>query len=509
MVLRDYQLDTIERVRQSIRAGNRSIIIQANCGAGKTIMAANIIKNALGKDRKVVFLVHYRQLAYQAMERFTDFGMGDEVGYIMAGEESHLSRPVQIISVQTYGRRLALDDIAFNTWFKQADILIYDEAHASLAPTRKEIISLYKQNAIVLGLTATPCRSDGRPLGDLYDDIVCSSGVSELIDLGFLVPMRYFGAKNYPDLANMGADVMGDYNQKVLGKRVNKPKLVGDILENWLKIAQDRPTVIFATNVKHSIKIKEVFRSKGIAIEHVDARTPTEERVDILRRFKAGDIKVVTNCNVFSEGADFPWASCVVIAKPTKSLARYIQMAGRGLRPYEGKDDCSLIDHAGVIQRHGFLEEEVEWSLDGQDKAWVKPERKSSKKLVMCKACGLVFEGSNTCPDCGTAVRTFGKKVETVEAELEEITAKKQRKMNKEMSWTQKRQFAGALTWHAQQKGYKKGWIAHAYKSHMGVWPNDKRVKNIPPIKPEGEIKNLLTYILIKKSREYKKTREA
>ena len=238
MILRPYQLETIEAARNSLRAGNKRIIIQANCGAGKTIMAADIISSAIEKGNKVLFLVHFRQLAYQAMERFTDFGMGDEVGYIMAGEESNLDRRIQVASVQSYGRRLNFAGLAHNKWFSDADIVIYDECHASIAKTRKAILDLYKDK-IIIGLTASPCRGDQRGLGEVYEDIVTCSNIKELTDLGFLVPVRYFGAKHTPDLENIPT-VAGDYNQKVLGERVDKKQLVGDIFVNWLRIAGDR-----------------------------------------------------------------------------------------------------------------------------------------------------------------------------------------------------------------------------------------------------------------------------
>jgi len=502
VILREYQTKTIEAARDSIRFGNKRIIIQANCGAGKTIIAASIISKALEKGNKSIFLVHFRQLAYQALERFIDFGMGSDVGLIMAGEESHLDRPIQIISVQTYERRLKLDESQYNPWFQSADIVVYDECHSSIAPTRKAILDLYQDQAIIIGLTATPMRGDQRGLGEVYEDIVTCSSIADLTSQGFLVPARYFGAKHSPDLSNIPT-VAGDYNQKVVGERVDKAKLVGDILDNWLRIGGDRQTVIFATNVAHSKHIEQVFTNKGISIEHVDAHTSTDDRKDVLTRFENGDTRIVTNVGVFSEGADFPWASAVVLAKPTKSYGRFVQMAGRGLRPYPRKKDCILIDHAGLIPRHGFLEEEVEWSLDGNKKAWIKSQREVTKKSIQCRACGLIFYGSNICPDCGTECKSFGKEIETVDADLQELKQKKV--TNKNMDWLDKRLVMGALVWHAEKKGYKNGWIAHTYKDYFGVWPNDKRVKGVPAITPEGAIKNILTHILIKKAKSYKK----
>jgi len=489
MELRPYQLEAIKKARVSIRNGNRRIIIQASCGAGKTIIAGAIISSALEKGKKVIFLVHFRQLAYQAMERFNDFGIGDEVGIIMAGEEHFFERPVQIISVQTYGRRLKLDDTEHNQWFRDADIVFYDECHASIAKTRKAILNLYKDDAIIVGLTATPARADGRPLGEIYDDIVCCSNIEELTQLGHLVPAIYYGATELPDLNNIPT-VAGDYNQKVLGERVNKEKLVGDILENWLRIAPERQTVIFATNVKHSRYIEKVFSKHGVSIEHIDAHTPEEERQDILRRFKNGDVQIVTNCAVFCEGADFPWASCVVLAKPSKSFTRFIQMAGRGIRPYQDKDNCILIDHAGLIQRHGFLDEDVYWTLDGKEKAWNKKKReKIEKPPLTCDQCQYIFKG-RVCPKCGFEVKGYGKKIETLEAELQEITRGKAKKT---YTMEEKRKFYGQLEYERRMRGYKEGWIYHKYLAKFGVAPHHS-LKNTGAIQPDKSFYNFLTY---------------
>jgi len=507
--LRPYQLETIEKVRKSIMSGNRSIIIQANCGAGKTIMAAHIIKKALEKQKKIIFLVHFRQLAYQAMERFTDFGMANSIGYIMAGEDAHLDRPIQIISVQTYGRRLNLEKLKYNKWFKEADIAVYDECHSSIAPTRKAILDLYKKTAIIIGLTATPCRADMRPLGSVYDDIVSSASVKELTDQGFLVPVRYFGATHYPDLNNMGPDVSGDYNQTELGHRVDKPKLVGDILENWLRIAENRPTVIFATNVRHSKHIEELFMSNGIPTEHVDHKTSQDERVEILKRFKDGATRVITNCSVFAEGADFPWASCLVLAKPTKSRQRYIQMGGRVLRPYPGKSDCILIDHAMAVaggdDSHGFLDEEVEWTLSGKEKTYKKinkKEEEKEKKISKCRACNEMFSGTSICPMCGTELKTFGKSVKMLEAELKELNIKKE-KANLEV---EKRVFLGMLKFHIPlQKNPNPKRIYGIFKGKYGCFPENS-YSDVAPIEPDALFLNYMKYCRIKYAKRKNKT---
>lgn len=503
MILREYQERMIENARQLLRSGKRRIIIHAATGSGKTIIAAAIVSAAIEKGKKVLFLVHFRELAFQALDRFAEFGIGNDVGMIMAGEDPSLGMPVQIASVQTYGRRIEFDDAAYNPWFHKADLVIYDECHSSIARTRKAILNLYKDDSVILGLTATPCRADGRGLGEVYEEIVSCTGVDELTKLGYLVPAVYYGCKELPDLKNIPL-VAGDYNKKVLGERVDRPKLIGDIYDNWARTACDRQTVIFATNVKHSKHIRDLFQRRGINIEHVDAHTPEEDRRDILNRFRDGDVQVVTNVGVYSEGADFPWASCVVLAKPSKSYARYIQMAGRGLRPSPGKENVIIIDHSGLVNNHGFLDEEVFWTLAGKEKAWKKKPKIKEKKIFDCEECGFLFAGK-TCPQCGFTIPDWGKKILTTEDELEQIGKNKKPKATME----EKAAFYGMLEYQRREKGYQSGWSSHKFKERFGVWPNS--FKSVGPVKPDVGFKNYMRHLQIKwaKSKANPKNQES
>jgi superfamily II DNA or RNA helicase len=476
----------IEQARELLRTGKKRIVIHAATGSGKTIVAAAIVSAALEKNKKVLFLVHYRELAYQALNRFTEFGIGNDVGIIMAGEESHLDKPIQIASVQTYARRLDFQEAAYNPWFHNADLVIYDECHASIARTRKAILDLYKKDTPIIGLTATPCRADGRGLGEVYEDIVSCCGVAELTTLNHLVPVIYYGCKELPDLKNIPI-VAGDYNKKILGERVVVPKLIGDIYDNWARIAIDRQTVIFAVNVKHSKYIKDLFERRGVSIAHVDAHSPEEERRDILDRFKAGEIQVVTNVGVYSEGADFPWASCIVLARPSKSYGRYVQMAGRGLRPYPGKENCIIIDHAGLVNVHRFLDEEVVWSLDGKEKAWKKKSKKKEPKIFECEMCMTMHTGRR-CPQCGWEIQDYGKKVEAYEAELEQLGKNK-----KPIVFTQqeKQQWWRMFLFERDRLKKTDRWLLAQYKSKFGVWP--RNMDNLTPLEPDHIVKNWLT----------------
>jgi len=489
MQLRDYQIKTIDKARSLILGGKRRLIIHAPTGSGKTIMAADIVDKALQKGKRVIFLVHLRELAFQAVERFTEYGVGDDVGIIMSGELTQLGRPVQVISIQTYINRLKLRKLGQENWFCGADLVIYDEAHESIAKTRKDVLDLYKDDAVILGLTATPCRSDGRGLGEFYEDIVPCSGVSELTEQGYLVPMVYYGSEHYPDLKSLPL-VAGDYNQKLLGERVDQAKLVGDIYDNWARICPERSTFIFSTNVKHSKHIRDKFTSMGVTIEHCDAHTPPEERADIKRRSESGETQVITNVGVYSQGTDLPWISCVVLARPTKSYGRFVQMVGRGSRPYKDKIDCIIIDHACAVTEHGFLEDPVDWTLDRKEKAYKKAEvRKKEAKIMECEMCRFLFTGPR-CPQCGTMIKDYGKKIATTDDELKLLKGKKALPTAEE-----KRNFYAMLLWHCGEKKYSQGWAFHKFKEKFKEFPNFKCVL---PMEPDDIFKRYITYLNIR-----------
>lgn len=486
MELREYQTEAIEKIREKIRStGQKRIILQAACGAGKTIIAAEIVKNALDKDSKVLFLHNRRDLVHQTVKKFEEYGIGDSVGVIMAGEDHMLRKPVQVVSIQTYIRRIKVDD----EWLHDADLVIFDECHSSLAPTYQQVMDKYMERSVILGLTATPCRADGRGLGKIYDHIVLCIGILDLTEMGFLVPMVHFGP-SAPDLKKIKITA-GDYNKKELGEVMDKAQLIGDTYENWMRLAGDRQTVIFAVNVKHSKHFRDQFTARGISIEHIDAHTPDDERESTYARFECGDTQVLTNVGICTEGSDFPNVGCIVIARPTKSYGRYIQMAGRGLRPHPGKKDCILLDHSGCIKMHGFVDDEMYWTLNDREKAWKKPPKKKEKPSLTCDMCSHEFRGKR-CPECGYEIKDYGKKIEAIEAELKEMGRTKKEKASME----DKALFYGMLEYYRREKGYQPGWVYHKFKEKFGVWPNS--FKDCDPVEPNNKFRNYIKYLNIK-----------
>lgn len=361
--------------------------------------------------------------------------------------------------------------------------------HRSISKTYMDTIKLY-HDKIIIACTATPMRADQRGLGEVYEGIVDVVGVKELTEKGHLSPARYFVPAEI-DLEKIKI-TRGDYEVKELDNRINQPKLVGDIVENWLKIAEGRKTIIFCITVKHSRNVSAAFSAKGIPAYHLDAKSSDSEREDAFLAMSQGKIKIITNVALYQEGMDCPDIACVVMARPTKSLGLYRQCVGRGLRISGEHQDCIVIDHGGVVEEHGLVDDEVVWTLDGKKRAWKKKKQKEPKEksLVTCSVCNLVFEGADKCPDCGSPVKSFGKKVETVDAELKELSGKK-------ATTADKRRYLGMLKkWVFDNKKNPK-MIKAKYRSKFGCWPHHT-IADCLPIQPDQAFLNLMKHDMIK-----------
>ena len=482
MELRPYQEKAVSDLRASLLGGKRSPLLVMPTGSGKTLVANAIIDIAVKKGKQVLFLAPRREIIHQTIE--TVRAAGVHAGVIMAGEPNDMFAPVQVACVPTLHRRLA------HTLPPPADILLLDECHLSISKSNQEVLAHYP-NAIKIGLTATPARTDGRGLGEVFDDLVMGPTIRELTDWGFLVDVEYF-APTTPDLDGVKIQ-MGDYNQRELGEKMIP--LIGDVITNWARIAPDRQTVVFTVNVAHSRYLCEAFREIGVVTEHIDAKTPNDERRDILYRVHKGDVQVITNCDVLSMGWDCPPISCAVLARPTKSIARYLQAAGRVLRPYPGKENCIMIDHTGVVEDLGFVDDIFPWTLDGKERVQerIAGDRPKAAPLT-CPKCATIFKETDTCPACGHRMVSERKEaIEAVEADLAQIDKKSRTAtaQNREWDTADKQEFYSGLIAVGIEKGYKSGWSSTQYKQKFGVWPNAmKKVSGTPTSETRAWIKS-------------------
>lgn len=475
--LRPYQIDAVTDLRRSLAAGHQRVLLQLATGAGKTRIAAEICRMAQAKRTNVLFLAPRRELITQAAQAFSRQGLWP--GIIMAGQAMAKSRDLQVASFDTLHARAVRDT---RMAMPDAGLVIVDEAHLSLADTRKAIIEHYR-DARVIGLTATPARGDGRGLGEIYHDLISGPSIRHLTDEGHLVPLRYF-APSEPDLAALKLNKDGDYAETGLAKRMDTPQLAGDIVENWIRIARHRRTVVFCVNRAHSRHVCGEYIKAGIRAEHLDGETPVDERAAILARVASGETQVLCNVFVASYGLDIPSLDCAVLARPTKNISLYLQTIGRVMRTADRKLDALVIDHAGAVKENGFADEFVPWSLDADAKVKERKLRlaqeKGEPKPITCARCKASFSGRRECPACGYAMVPPTAAIPTHEADLVELE-RAAKKDNRDLSWDEKAAFMAGLRAYAQAHSYKEGWAAQKYRARFGVWPNDARVRDVAP----------------------------
>jgi DNA repair protein RadD len=489
-VLRDYQVRAHDDLRGLFRLGRDAyaqakdkktaekllhFLLVASVGAGKTTIAKGLIESAVRKAGRIVFVAHTNELIEQASNRLDEAGIPHG---IMMGQHDRTNRdlPVQVCSIQTLSRRDMLDDIT---------LIIVDECHRIRADSYQEFIAQYP-GVPVIGLSASPWRTDGKGLGEFFGHVVVAATPAELIRDGWLVPYDGFAFKP-PDLKGV-RKIGGEYNQEQLDRAVRKDvELAGSIVEHWLPHKGKR-TLVFCVSIAHSKETCERFLAAGARAEHLDGETPKPERAAILARFKSGATDLLTSCNLLTEGFDEPRAEVGILARPTASLPLSIQMPGRLMRPAcmacggyahpkaaacprcgapDIKRVAILHDHAGIFRnpKFGLPDRERDYSLE-QDKP-PKPQLVKS-----CAACYAAFVGS-VCPKCGLPVEEKeggGKRREIVEVEAVKIPLKDLVKAVGKEATSADEYYAGLLKI-ASERGYKKGWAGMTYArwlSHGG-----------------------------------------
>jgi len=369
MTLRPYQADIVERVLSAV-ATHGSTVMQMPTAAGKTRAATEIVKRSAGT---VWFICHRREIIRQTVKAFNRAGI--DHGVISPEYPQEYDRPVQVASVQTLINRI--DDL------EDPDTVVWDECHHIGADSWSAIMRRYP-HARHVGLTATPERSDGKGLNKWFKSLVLGPSIRPLINDGFLSDFRYF-APSEPDLREAKLRA-GDYRPEDIDKAMNTPVVIGDAISEYRKNCDGKRALVFASSVEASETLVARFNAEGIPAAHVDGTTPTEQRDASVAALQAGEIKVLSNFAVFTEGFDLPAIDAVILMRPTKSVGLFLQMVGRGLRPAPGKDVVFIFDHAGLWLEHAQPDSDWQWSLEGNA---AKAQRK--------RAGGL---GPRRCPKC-------------------------------------------------------------------------------------------------------------
>jgi len=445
--LRPHQIKAIQDVRAAYAEGCRAPILCAPTGAGKTFTAAEIIKSAIAKGNRVWFLAHLREILDDTSARLRAAEIPH--GFIMSGKPTNMYRDVQVVSVQTAMRR---------SFSVKPGLIIIDECHLAVANTYKQVLAA-AGNPPILGLTGTPCRLDGRGLGEMFDQIIPTCSTADLIGDGMLSPIKYF-APSKPELSGIRTRA-GDYALEQLQKAVDKASITGDAVQHYRKMCGGRPAVAFCVSISHAEHVADQFKAAGYRAVSVSGKSTKEERKQALEGLRAGELDVVCNAQLWVAGVDVPNIECIILLRPTKSLTFYLQAIGRGLRLAPGKTHCTVLDHAGCVFEHGPPQIAREWTLDAKKK---RKKKEDVPAIKQCPMCFGVHEPAPICPLCGHIYQALQRSgPQQVDGELVEFTMREAAALERREVKDKKREQAGAKTLAeleaiARQRGYKPGW---------------------------------------------------
>jgi DNA repair protein RadD len=481
--LRPYQQDAIHMLRQSLLSGCSRPVLQLATGAGKTRLAAEVIKMALAKARAkgehavCVFCVPAISLIDQTVQAFWDEGIQD-IGVLQGNHP--LTKPmaaVQVASVQTLVRRRMPDNVR---------LVIIDECHRQYSFVSAWMRKPGWERVPFIGLSATPWTAG---MGRDYDDLIIAATTAELIEQGHLSPFRVY-APSHPDLSGVKV-VAGDYKEDELAKVMSASGLVADAVTTWLAKGENRPTLCFAVDRAHAQKLCAQFQAAGVAAEYADAFTDRLERDAIGKRLKTGATKVLCNVGIATTGVDWPWVSCISYCRPTKSESLWVQIVGRALRKYDGKADAVIFDHTDTALNLGLPTEIHYESLDGgkADRAGKKKPKKDKQPAPKeCGSCGaLKPTGVHVCPSCGFAPAKQSD-LEFADGELAELRRGPEDKEGPPQA--ERQRWFAMLVWEATNRGYKPGWVYRSYAEKWGHPPGRDIDRGCRPVQPDDACRN-------------------
>lgn len=416
-MLRDYQLDTYNQIRQELRS-HQGVCAVLPCRSGKSYIMKEIVEKACEKGSKVLILAHRRLLLSQHAKIIENARLES-----VFTEVNHLGE---------HGR---------------VDLIIIDEAHISAAASYQKVCQYYNCKRVLF--TATAKRLDNKPL-NLCEVIINGISADDLIEKGFVSPYDLYAPKLNIDLSKVTMSG-ADFNNEQLGEAMLDKKIYGDIIGNYRKLADGKQALAYCVNIKHSKKICELFNENGIPAKHIDATTPENIREQVIEEFKRGEFKILCNCNLISEGITLPECECCLLLRPTQSETLYIQQSCRCLTPLPGKR-AIIIDYVGNCYAHGMPTEKRIYTM--QSGRIRNPSREPEITARECSQCFRVYRGTSPiCPYCGHDNGKTHKEIEQEQkAELERITAIKQKQARMEVGMARTE---GALIEIARKRGYK------------------------------------------------------
>ena len=401
MRLREYQADLYSKTSAEFRKGIRRVLVVSPCGSGKTMLMAKMAADAQSKGKNVWVVLPRQEIMEQTLETFERCEIPLETIYIG-------------MAITTANH---IDELP------APNLIIFDECHISVASTYWKIVNS-APSAFIVGLTASPVRTDNKPLGSLYETLVEGVTVRWLIENKYLAPYEYYSVT----VADLSA--MSDCNDAA--DFLMKSAVYGKVIESWRKLADGLPTVCYCASVKHSAETARAFQEAGINAVHFDGTTPYAERKAIVDRFRAGEIQILCNCDLISMGFDMPDIGCVLMLRPTQSASLYIQQSGRALRYKPGKT-AVIIDAVANFMRFQLPDEPYEWSLDRPIKQRKEINERGDFYIRTCPECYMVFPTASICPFCGAEYPLHPREIKAHEGiELRRITAEEMARVEAE-----------------------------------------------------------------------------
>lgn len=436
-MLRPYQVDLIEKARQAYRDGYKSPCIVLPCGGGKSVIVAEMAKSATAKGNRVLFLVHRRELVEQIKRTFEWWGVNMNL--------------CNVTMVQTANRHIAQ--------ISPPKLIITDESHHSLASTYKKIYEAFP-SAKRIGVTATPVRLDGSGLGDVNDRLVIGVSAKWLIEHKFLAPYDYY-APEIADLSGVKTS-RGEFETGSMEQVLMKSAIYGDVIGHYKRLADGKKAICYCVSVAHSKAMAEEFQNNGISATHIDGTTPISQRSAIIEKFRKGEITILCNVDLISEGFDVPDCECAILLRPTKSLTLYIQQSMRCMRYTDGKR-AVIIDHVGNYARFGMPDADREWSLFGRPKS-EKQRTDEEISVLQCPECFYTFvppkNEDRICPCCNYVFPKKSRKIEEKQGtELKKITG-----FSLDFTTPDDCKSLRELQAYAKKMGYKSGWAYYQAK---------------------------------------------
>ena len=377
-----------------------NVMFQMPTGTGKTRLFTSIISDIKAWGIKnqqtpiVLIIAHRVELIEQISETLDKYKVSH--GIIAGGKDRDLRPLVQVASIQTITHRTN-KDVASSLG---VDFIIIDEAHHSVANSYKKLWELYP-NTKKLGVTATPWRMNHLGFSSIYDRLLVSESIKEFIKEGWLAPYSYYSIKDNSEIRQEISginefDIEGDYKVSALERVIDKASIRANLLTSYQKFAGGKKGIIYSISRKHSDHICEEYRQAGINIVRIDSETPREERRTYVQRFRNGLIDIIVNVDIFSEGFDCPDIEFIQLARPTKSLVKYLQQVGRGLRPVAGKGRCIILDNVGSHIEFGLPNAERDWAIEFEGENVPKRNRKNRERIVLQERKEKTFdEGSD------------------------------------------------------------------------------------------------------------------